>query len=99
MQDFYQTSYAEELAVLYKNLGDDVFEDVTMLTGAGTGTLAHVTWGTGFVDFDNDGDRDIFVACGHLQDNVEQYNKSAFTNVRNILLMNTGDGKFVDASD
>ena len=97
--DFYQTSYAEELAALYRNLGDGMFEDVTMITGAGAGTLAHVTWGNGFVDFDNDGDRDIFVACGHLQDNVEQYNNSAATNVRNILLMNTGDGKFVDVSD
>jgi len=76
-----------------------MFEDVTMTTGAGAGTLAHVTWGTGFVDFDNNGDRDIFVACGHLQDNVEQYNSSAATNVRNILLMNAGDGKFVDVSD
>ncbi len=97
--DFYQTSYAKELAVLYRNLGDGMFEDVTMVTGAGMGTLAHVTWGTGLVDFDNDGDRDIFVACGHLQDNVEQYNNSATTYVRNILLMNTGDGKFIDVSD
>jgi hypothetical protein len=97
--DFYQTSYAEELTVLYRNLGGGIFEDVTMATGAGTGTLAHVTWGTGLVDFDNDGDRDIFVACGHLQDNVEQYNNSASTFVRNIVLMNTGDGKFIDVSN
>ncbi|MCP4263230.1 MAG: CRTAC1 family protein [Planctomycetes bacterium] len=97
--DFYQTSYAEELTVLYKNLGGGIFEDVTMATGAGTGTLAHVTWGTGLVDFDNDGARDIFVACGHLQDNVEQYNNSASTSVRNIVLMNSGNGKFIDVSN
>jgi len=97
--DFYQTSYAEELAALYRNLGDGMFEDVTMATGAGAGTLAHVTWGTGLVDFDNDSDRDIFVACGHLQDNVELYNNAVASSVRNVLLMNTGDGKFVDVSD
>jgi len=74
--DFYQTSYAQEMATLYRNLGDGMFQDVTMITGAGAGTLAHVTWGTSFVDFDNDGDRDIFVACGHLQDNVELYDWS-----------------------
>ena len=34
----------------------------------------HVTWGNGLVDFDNDGDRDLFIACGHIQDNVEKYN-------------------------
>jgi hypothetical protein len=70
-----------------------------MLTGAGAGTLPHVTWGAGLVDFDNDTDRDIFVACGHLQDNVELYNNAAATSVRNILLMNTGKGRFVDVSD
>jgi len=39
------------------------------------------------------------VACGHLQDNVEKYNSSSATNVRNILLRNTGNGKFVNISE
>ncbi|KPL24832.1 MAG: hypothetical protein AMJ75_02695 [Phycisphaerae bacterium SM1_79] len=97
--DFYQTCYAKELATLYRNLGDRTFEDVTMVTGAGDRTFPYVTWGTGLVDFDNDGDRDIFVACGHLEDNVELYDTTATTTAQNILLMNTGDGKFVDVSD
>jgi hypothetical protein len=97
--DFYQTSYSLELATLYKNLGDRMFEDVTIVTGAGAGTLSHVTWGNSFVDFDNDGDRDIFITCGHLQDNVELYNDTATTLSRNIILMNTGNGKYVDISN
>ncbi|MGD8500122.1 MAG: CRTAC1 family protein [Phycisphaerales bacterium] len=97
--DFYQTSYAKELATLYRNLGDGMFEDVTMVTGAGVRTFAHVTWGNGLVDFDNDGDLDVFVACGHLQDNVEDYDNTAISSVRNTLLMNTGGGKFIDVSD
>lgn len=97
--DFYQTSYAKELTTLYRNVDNSTFEDVTMITGAGASTYAYVTWGTGLVDFDNDGDRDIFVACGHLQDNIEVYDNTATSSVRNILLMNTGDGKFVDVSD
>lgn len=97
--DFYMTSYQNQLATLYRNIGDEMFEDVTLLTGAGAETLAHVTWGTGFVDFDNDGDRDIFVACGHLQDNVELYDGTTTYFARNILFMNTGDGKFLNVSD
>ena len=97
--DFYQTSYQGQLALLYKNLGGGSFEDVTLATGAGEGTLPHVTWGCGFVDFDNDGDRDIFVACGHLQDNVELFDDTTSYLPRNIVLMNTGDGKFVNVSD
>ena len=97
--DFYVTTYELQLATLYRNLGDGLFEDVTMLTGAGAGTLPHVTWGNGFADFDNDGDRDIFIACGHLQENVGLYDDTKTYLARNILLTNTGDGKFVDISD
>jgi hypothetical protein len=50
------------------------------------------------VDFDNDGDRDLFIANGHLQDNVELYSDSTAYQARNTLLMNTGHGKFVDVS-
>jgi len=97
--DFFVTSYQNQLATLYKNLGDGTFQDVTLLTGAGAGTLPNVTWGNSFVDFDNDGDRDLFIACGHLQDNVELYDDTSTYLERNILHMNSGDGKFVDVSD
>ena len=97
--DFYATSYQQQTATLYRNLGGGIFEDATALTGAGAGTRPHVTWGSGLVDFDNDGDRDLFVACGHLQDNVEQYDDSTSYHARNRLLINNGDGKFVDVSD
>jgi hypothetical protein len=76
-----------------------MFEDVTLVTGAGAGTLPHVTWGNSFVDFDNNGLRDIFVACGHLQDNVENYNDTTTYFAQNILLKNTGNGKFIDISN
>ena len=97
--DFYQTSYQSQLATLFENLGDGFFEDVTLTTGAGAGTLPYVTWGNGLVDFDNDGDRDIFVACGHVEDNVELFDDTTSYLARNVLLMNTGDGKFVDVSE
>ncbi|MHC4324013.1 MAG: CRTAC1 family protein [Planctomycetota bacterium] len=97
--DFYVTSYQGQLATLYRNLGSGMFEDVTLVTGSGTGTLPHVTWGNSFVDFDNNGNRDLFIACGHLQDNVEKYDDTTTYTAQNILLMNTGDGKFIDVSD
>ncbi len=97
--DFYVTSYQGQLATLYRNLGNGMFEDVTLVTGSGAGTLPNVTWGNSFVDFDYNGFRDIFVACGHLQDNVEKFDDTTTYTARNILLMNTGDGKFIDVSD
>jgi len=97
--DLHVTSYQQELATLYRNSGKGFFEDVTRVTKAGTGTLSYVTWGNGLVDFDNDGDRDIFICCGHVQDNVEKFDDTATYHAANILLMNTGKGKFANVSD
>ncbi|MFO7679412.1 MAG: VCBS repeat-containing protein, partial [Chloroflexota bacterium] len=97
--DLFQTAYAAELPVLYRNVGGGFFEDVTRTTEAGIKTYPHVNWGVGFGDLDNDGDRDLFIANGHLQDNIEQYSGSTAFAVRNSLLMNSGGRRFVDVSD
>ena len=97
--DFLMTSYQAELPVLYRNLGGGNLEDVTWASGVGDGAFPYVNWGVGLVDFDNDGDRDVFIACGHLQDNIDSYDRSTAYEVRNLLLMNTGDGRFVNVSD
>ncbi len=97
--DLFVTSYDGELATLYRNLGGGFFEDATRLAGVGNRTYPHVTWGNAFVDFDNDGDRDLYIACGHLEDNIDQRSDSTSYLTKNILLMNSGNGKFVDASD
>ena len=96
--DFFMTSYAGEPPVLYRNVGEGILEDVTCLTGAGSGSVPYVNWGTGLVDFDNDGDRDIFVAQGHIEDNVDLFDGSTRYRVPNTVLMNTGAGQFVDVS-
>lgn len=96
--DFYVTGYQQEWALLYRNLGGGFFEDVTRRTGAGNGTFPHVNWGTELVDFDNDGDRDLFVACGHFERGVERFDDSTAFEARNILLMNVGRGRFTDVS-
>jgi hypothetical protein len=97
--DFLQTSYQGELPVLFRNLGNGCLEDVTRTTGVGEGSMPYVNWGVGFVDFDNDGDRDVYIANGHLQDEVDKYDDSTAYEVRNVLMMNNGNGKFTNVSD
>lgn len=96
--DFHMTSYQKQFALLYHNVGNGLFDDVTHLTGAGAGSYNAVEWGNGLVDFDNDGNRDLFMACGHLQDNAELWDDTATYESLNLLLANRGQGKFVDVS-
>lgn len=96
--DFYMTDYAGELPVLYRNLGNRFLTDATLLAGAGKGLLPHVTWGTAFGDLDNDGDCDLLVGCGHLQDYIEFVDDSTAFRVPNAVLRNDGKGRFTNVS-
>jgi enediyne biosynthesis protein E4 len=95
--DLFMTDYQSEMPVLYRNLGGGLFDDATNTARISNELFPHVTWGTGFVDFDNDGDLDLYVACGHF-DRIETIDDRTAHRVPNLLLMNTGDGKFVDVS-
>lgn len=97
--DLFTTDYQAETPVLYRNLGTGLFEDATRRAGVGKEAFPHVNWGNGFIDFDNDGDRDLFIANGHLIDNIEEIDSRAAYRVRNILLMNTGEGAFADVTE
>lgn len=96
--DFHMTSYQKQWATLYRNLGGGRFADVTHVENAGAGTFPHVTWGSGLVDFNNDSLRDLFIACGHLQDTVDLWDDTTSYRARNVLLANRSGGKFVDVS-
>jgi len=97
--DFFQTSYQAEHVVLFHSRGHGLLEDVTVQAGAGQGTVNNVKWGCAFVDFDNDGHKDLFIGLGHLQDNVELFDKTTSYEAKPVLLRNAGNGKFVDVSD
>jgi hypothetical protein len=96
--DFFSTSYQGQLPVLFRNLGHGTLEDATVAAGAGAGSYSCVRWGCGWVDFDNDGHRDLFIAMGHLQDRIDHYDRSTSYRTHNVLLKNQGDGRFVDVS-
>jgi hypothetical protein len=97
--DVFWTSYQQETASLFRNTGRGFFEDVTRPTGAGQGTLPLVTWGCGLVDLDNDGYRDLFIAAGHLHDNVHLFDTTTTYFQRNLVQRNLGNGRFMNVSE
>jgi hypothetical protein len=96
--DIFHTSYQKQLTALYQNLGRGSFQDVTPRTGAGTGTYQRVNWGTGLIDFDCDGDRDLFIANGHIHDNLDDFDDNTTYLQPNQILENHDGRRFVDVS-
>jgi enediyne biosynthesis protein E4 len=64
--DFYVTVFSDDYNTLYRNDGNSSFSEVTFQAGLGSPTIPFLGWGNGFIDFDNDGLLDIFVANGHV---------------------------------
>jgi len=96
--DFLVTTYRGQLPVLYRGLGDAIFEDATAACGVGSGTVSQVKWGCGFVDFDDDGWCDIYIVNGHTDDKAEVIDPNACYRCENTVLRNTGAGHFVNVT-
>jgi hypothetical protein len=97
--DLLVTTYTGQMPVLYRNLGRGTFADVTRRTQAGTKTFPHVNWGAALVDFDHDGDRDLFLANGHFLEDIQKTDSRTAFRVANTLCLNQGGATFRDVSD
>lgn len=95
--DVFITTLSNEKYALYRNNGDLSFTYVTNTTGVGQITLLNAGWGARFLDVDNDGLRDLFVAQSHVLDTVEK--STAYLKYKQPLLLMTNTGKgFVNVS-
>ena len=91
--DLFVTNFQWETNTLYRNNGDGTFVDQTYDANLGKDSIPYLSWGTRIFDFDNDGDRDIFVASGHLESDVEKYENTTFRQL-NKLFVNDGHNHF-----
>jgi hypothetical protein len=90
--DIFITALSNQTYALYHNLGDRTFTYDTNLSGVGQATQLYSGWGARFVDIDNDGWRDLFVAQGHVVDTIEKTNAYLKYKQPLLLLRNTGKG-------
>ncbi len=92
--DVFVTDLSNERYRLFRHNADGSFRDATNASGIGGATLPYSGWSTRFVDYDNDGWKDIFVAQGHVMDTIEKTSP----NLRYLqppLLLRNESGRFV----
>src|SRR6266478_5580371 len=95
--DIVVTDLANQRYALYRNNGDGSFTYASTTTGISKMTLAHSGWGIRFLDYDNDGWKDLLIAQGHDLDTVELTHPNLRYREPMLLARNTDKG-FVDVS-
>ncbi len=93
------TNFSHDSNVLYQNNGDGTFTDVTFPAGLGESSLPYLAWGTGFVDLDNGGLLDIFIANGHVYPEVDKYGLGTKFLERKQVYRNLGNGRFEEVAE
>ena len=96
--DLYVSDFQTKGDHIFHNLGGGVFDEVTRKAGIGEITPKFLSFGGGFLDFDNDGWLDLFIADGHVYQGVEQSTDSGSYKQINLLFHNERNGTFRDVT-
>jgi hypothetical protein len=96
--DIIITDLADQRYALYTNLKDGTFDYSTTVTGLSAITLLHSGWGVRFLDYDNDGWKDLLIVQSHVIDTIEMYDPNVRYREPPLLLRNERGKKFVDVS-
>jgi enediyne biosynthesis protein E4 len=92
--DIVKTNFSDDANNLYHNDHDGQFTDMAGPAGFGPISIPFLGYGVKFLDFDNDGWKDIFVADGHVNPQVDQHSFGVTYAQRPLLFHNVKQGKF-----
>jgi enediyne biosynthesis protein E4 len=92
--DLYNTVFSDDYDPLYRNEGEANFTDVSYQAGIAEVTIPFLGWGTGFLDYDNDGWLDLLVVNGHVYPAVDKSDWGTTFAQRPLLFHNLQGGKF-----
>ena len=97
--DIVKTNFSDEMPSLYHNQGNAFFTDVTASAGL-AGETGSVKWGTGFMDFDDDGQPDLLIVSGSIYPpGSGMHHELPKTESKLILLRNLDGHRFANISD
>ena len=94
--DIAKTNFSDDTNNLYHNDHDGQFTDLAGNTGFGPVSVPFLGFGVKFFDFDNDGWKDVFVANGHVNPQVDQHSFGVTYAERPLLFHNLREGKFAE---
>ncbi len=97
--DLFVTNLDFETNTFYRNLGGGLFEDATVASGLAGPSITRVGFGVTALDADNDGDLDLFVANGHILDNIALVNPTLSFAQRDQFFENDGAGRFTEVPE
>ncbi|MGA7564728.1 MAG: CRTAC1 family protein [Terriglobales bacterium] len=96
--DIIITDLAYQRYALYTNLRDGTFDYSTSVTGLNGISLLHSGWGVRFIDYDNDGWKDLLIVQSHVIDTIQMYDPNIRYREPPLLLHNEHGKNFVDVS-
>ena len=94
MEDVFNTTFSDDYKVLYRNDGDGNMTDVSYQMGIAEISVPFLGWGDAFLDYDNDGWKDLMMADGHVYPQVDQHPWGTSWAQRPMLFHNIGGKKF-----
>jgi hypothetical protein len=93
--DLVSSTFSDDYDVVYRNNGRGEFEDVSYRSLVAAPSLPFVGFGDGFLDYDNDGWKDLFIADGHVYPVVDRRPDWGMSYAqRPLLFRNQHDGTF-----
>jgi hypothetical protein len=93
------TNFSNQMLSLYHNEGNGLFVDEAPRSEVGRASLITLGFGCFFFDYDNDGWQDIFIADGHIENDIERVQKRVTYAEPPHLFRNLGNGKFDEVTN